>query len=698
MIHILMDLLAAILALSGAGSAEEMGEEEMERYRHFAEHPLQINRLPAARLRASGIFTDYQLAALEDYRARNGDILGPTEFALIDGIGPDAAEVLVHFVSFEPAAYSGEGRLRQDLTVRGGVRERGILDTGGGARERGGVQWLAAAKYHAEAGRRAEFFWSSSRPYSADSFVPGTFSLALYGRGGASLVAGDFAARFGQGLALWCGFSMSGFSSVSAFRRNPTGFAPTGSFSPALSGLAGEFSAGRWRFSAGLASPALRAFLAGEGFSGDSGSGGAANGTAGGSAGGGSAGSSAVGGAADDTAGPELIPIAAATYFGRRGRFGVQGVWRGGGVVSADGLLGLGHWTLFGETALSTMVVNENGYGIRRTRLAAVGGAGWAPAYKVQFALLGRYYPSGFYSPLAGAARSFSSFSDKYGVATGESGVSLGARWRWAELTADAALRPSPASASPGTRHFKTILNLAPVFTIDLLKHSAPITPDSSVPAPGGSLSLSDTAVGASRSTRSASGSAGPLVISPTIRWTERCRPADADPWRHELRTDLTLSIPVPSPGSVVLSSSPPDSVILSKAKNLPPATLRASIRADIVRSKGWGKLLYAELGYVSEGCLSAYLRFTAFDIPEWTDRIYCYERDLPGCFTVPAYYRRGQALSAVAGLKLPGASHKRSFRPSARHSVNLRASLVRYPEGPGTPVTEIKLQYRIQL
>ena len=75
MIHILMDLLAAILALSGAGSAEEMGEEEMERYRHFAEHPLQINRLPAARLRASGIFTDYQLAALEDYRARNGDIL-----------------------------------------------------------------------------------------------------------------------------------------------------------------------------------------------------------------------------------------------------------------------------------------------------------------------------------------------------------------------------------------------------------------------------------------------------------------------------------------------------------------------------------------------------------------------------------------------------------------------------------------------
>lgn len=637
MIRILMDLLAAILALSGAGSAEEMGEEEMERYRHFAGHPLQINRLPAARLRASGIFTDYQLAAIEDYRARNGDILGPTEFALVDGIGSDAAEALVHFVSFEPAAYSGKGRLRQDLTVRGGVRDKD------------GTEWLTAAKYHLEAGRRAEFFWSSSRPYSAESFVPGTLSLALYGRGGASLVAGDFAARFGQGLALWSGFSMSGFSSVAAFRRNPTGFAPTGSFSPSLSGVAGEFSAGRWRFSAGVASPALRSFLAGK-----------------------------------ESSDRALIPLAAATFLGRRGQFGVQGVWRNGAVVSADGVLGLGHWTLFGEAALSSRVVTEDGYGIRRTRVAALGGVSWAPAYKVKFAILGRYYPSGFYSPLAGAVRSYSSFGN-------ESGISLGAQWRRAELTADAALRPGPGSTGSGlsafgsgSRHFKTVLNLSPV-----------------IPA-------------------------GRITLSPAARWTERYRPADANPWHHELRTDLTLSLPVssrPSARSASAPSSPsalpsvrdattlstsssatpgspstifqevPSSVILSKAKDPPAATLRATLRADIVRSKGWGRLFYAELGYVSEGFLSAYLRFTAFDIPEWADRIYCYERDLPGSFTVPAYYRRGRALSAVAGLKLPSPQKR-----SARHSINLRASLVRYPDGAKPPVTEVKLQYRIQL
>ena len=594
MTSILMDLLAAILALSGAGSAEEIGEGEMERYRHFAEHPLQLNRMPAARLRSSGLFTDYQLAAIDDYRARSGDILGPTEFALVDGIGPDAAEALVHFVSFEPSAYSGKGRLRQDLTLRGGVREKG------------GTEWLSAVKYHLEAGPRAEFFWSSSRPYSAGSFVPGTFSLALYGKGGGSLVAGDFSARFGQGLAAWSGLTMSGFPSVAAFRRNTAGIAPTGSFSPVLSGLAGSFQAGRLRFSAGLSSPGLRSFLAGKASSGRS-----------------------------------AVPLAAASYLGRRGQAGVQGLWQDGAVVSADGVFGLGHWTLFGETALSSRMVTENGCGILRTRLAAVGGVGWAPAYRVQFAFLGRYYPAGFYSPLAGAVRSFSSLAGKDGSATGESGVSFGARWHRAEFTADAAFRPDTGSAR-GARHFKTVFNFSPA----------------------------DTSAGA-----------GPLRVSPSVRWTERFRPADPQPWRHELRADLACSLR--------LVQGP-----------VHPASARASVRADIVRSKGWGRLFYAELGYVSEGFITGYLRFTAFDIPRWDDRIYCYERDLPGTFNVPAYYRRGRALSAVASLKLPSGRDSLPAGPAprkrVRHTLNMRASLLRYPHGTGTPATEIKLQYTL--
>ena len=36
-----------------------------------------------------------------------------------------------------------------------------------------------------------------------------------------------------------------------------------------------------------------------------------------------------------------------------------------------------------------------------------------------------------------------------------------------------------------------------------------------------------------------------------------------------------------------------------------------------------------------------------------WNDRIYCYERDAPGSFNIPAYYGRGWAASLVGRLKL---------------------------------------------
>ena len=49
---------------------------------------------------------------------------------------------------------------------------------------------------------------------------------------------------------------------------------------------------------------------------------------------------------------------------------------------------------------------------------------------------------------------------------------------------------------------------------------------------------------------------------------------------------------------------------------------------------------------------LSAYLRGTLFVVDNWDDRIYSYERDAPGNFTVPAYYGRGVALSFVGGHK----------------------------------------------
>ena len=74
--------------------------------------------------------------------------------------------------------------------------------------------------------------------------------------------------------------------------------------------------------------------------------------------------------------------------------------------------------------------------------------------------------------------------------------------------------------------------------------------------------------------------------------------------------------------------------------------------RLEVVQCEKFGFLNYWECGYKDEGTWSAYLRLTGFVIDQWNDRIYVYERDAPGNFSVPAYSGRGGAVSVVGGWK----------------------------------------------
>ena len=560
MLHFLIDVVSAILVLTGASSPEDLGESEMECFQHYAEHPLRINQVSRSRLLSSGLFSAYQVASLEDYRSRSGDILGVTELGLVDGVGAETAEALSLFVSFESSLAPGaleDRRVRQSLMVRGGARIKGVDSAA-----------FYGAKYHLELGERGEFYWSTRTSYSVQKLSPGTFSAALYGRRGGKLVLGDFAARFGQGLALWSSFSMSGFSSVAAFRRSASGFAPTGSFSPRFRGAAADFTRGRWTFSAAAALSGLH-----------------------------------------KGARLEIMPMAAVSRLGRRGQVGLQAFYKDGLVASADGTLGLGHFTLFGEAALSSRKVAEGGYTLQRTRLAAVGGVTWSPAYQTRFCILARYYPSGYYDAFSGAVRSASKVS-------GERGVSAGAKWRSLELTADAAVYPEK-----GTAAYKGLLVLSPVFK------------------------------------------AGAAEINPYLRIAERYRTADAPPWRHECRAGIKSGL-----RGFLLNG-----------------------RFDVVHMTATALAGYAEAGWKTPSDtavvqLSAIFRATFFRVDNWDDRIYCYERDLPGSFSVPALYGRGHSVSAIIGMK------------TRRHSLHLKASILRNTS-PGRPSSsEIKIQYQLKL
>ena len=241
---ILLVLLQALLLLSGAGTAEELDESELERYELLVFNPVCINLASANRLQTCGLFSAYQVASIQNYIRENGDILSATELATVPGFTPELAAAMKQFISFESYSASPSKhrhRLWQSFRIR---------DANG----------QIAGKYSLQYGEKMELYLSHKQNLSA--------SLAVHGKRPWKLVAGDFNVRLGQGLLAWSGFSMSGVSTVGSFRRNASGVSPTGSFSPSHRGLAADYCGRIWKTGAALDSRgSLIAFGAWQGHS-----------------------------------------------------------------------------------------------------------------------------------------------------------------------------------------------------------------------------------------------------------------------------------------------------------------------------------------------------------------------------------------------------------------------------------------------
>ena len=236
--------LNSALFLSGASCIEELEEDEIERYRHLYEHPLAINTATRARMPSSGLFSVFQLESLLRYREEYGEILSLTELSLVSGFGRENALALGDFISLESRYAPGQKENRRkeaEVMVRGSVRKDGSSDP----------LWTEGIKASLSYGDRAELNWASRTTYSDPSFKLGTLSAVWYGkRIPVKVVAGNFSARFGQGLTQWSGFSLSSLNSVSAFSRNGSGLSSTTSFSPSLLGAGADVSLGRFVLSA----------------------------------------------------------------------------------------------------------------------------------------------------------------------------------------------------------------------------------------------------------------------------------------------------------------------------------------------------------------------------------------------------------------------------------------------------------------
>lgn len=571
------NLMKAILYLSGADSEEELDEQEMERFSVLASSPLEINLVSRSRMATCGLMSQYQVASLMDYRLRNGDVLSVSELAAVDGFGEEYANALKPFISFASKALpgqteSGSKRLTHEALARSAVK---------------GEAFNYGAKYRMNYGGTFEFSSAARTKYSdKDQFPPSAWSMNMtyYGkRRLGKVIIGDFNARFGQGLTLWSGISMSGLSTSSSFSRRPSGLSPSWSWSGIGShrGVAADLTAGRMVFSTFVSLPGLRSWC-------ESGK----------------------------PAEISLMTGANVTRYSRNGQFSITGYCLTGPMnMSAEPQGG----KLSGDFRYSWRGVDyfgELAWDFAGESPGAVLGVVFPLGGDWKLSSAVHSYSSDFCSDYSGGMRSWTKTSDEHGVA-------IGLEKSGAFLTADLAVKDGDRSKRQVRVLFKLPLQLT-----------------------------------------------GTSVLS--IRITERFRPYEEIlKYRTGARCDLDWS-------SSGLSAryGPADK---------PAWKIRGRIEGLLCRSLAG--LTYLEGGRKTDR-FSAYLRGTIFIADNWDDRIYSYERDAPGNFTVPAYYGRGWSLSAIAGCKF-------RFGKGKALKVYFRASAVAYSfmKEPKPSVTEAKIQ-----
>ncbi len=356
--------LEQILEFMGTDAVEELSPYDVERLEDLLSRPLRINRASESRLEESGLFSRYQVASLIDYRSRHGDVLSFSELSALDGFGREFVMKLAPFISLESDRLPGKTSLpsvRNELSARTGVRNGSTLTYG--------------LKYKMSIGERLAGGLSVSRTAEAPYMKPDALSgyMTIYmKRARGKIVAGDFNARFGQGLALWNGLSFSGLNSSSSFMRKPSGISASSSFTGSYSmrGLAADFRSGHFCLSVMTA-------------------------------------------VSEGKNGLSALPAANIAYYFQHGAVSVTHyadfLWNGGLSIpdmktSADMSFCFSGVDVFAETA----------YDWAARRIAALGGASFRVCDDSRMAAMLRFYPSGFTAERSAAARSATKCTNEY--------------------------------------------------------------------------------------------------------------------------------------------------------------------------------------------------------------------------------------------------------------------------------------------
>lgn len=589
---IVLSFMEAAAIVSGAGQVENLTEDEIEKYRNFADNTLKINMADAAELEGSGLFSTFRTASLLDYIGRNGPVLSVNELASIDGFDIQMAEALSYFVSFETGEGNGGARWTGKAELQGGTNTR-IKETG-----------AANAALRAETGKGRNFYMNiavsgacgfSSRArdeegdgdthgdshaeYSMDAFTMSC--MAYFPKPRLSLVAGDFNARFGQGLAYWNTMTINSSTSTASLILRPSGLSAShslkGNYAETGLGLSATF--GRFRLSGTFSLPGIKTVLL-----------------------------SRINGSGKDIAGMK-------------------------------GSMNLNYWGRHVTAGFTSVVqARAENSGMKTTGTVAadfrscIRGADIAGEAAVSVAKTGRTTASGIYARLAATV--------------------------------------------PAGEYVKTgmLLNYSPK------EHTAKAIAEAGIHrhhfAIGTTLSHKTPSTGGRKTDFLNCRADTDAIFNWKDRWQWRIRfkenislrknPDDGD--EKAGRTDTAVSLPENLKATCVHSGRTDLSLKYC-------GSWQTGVTAAVSKSSRWGMAAYVEQSFRSEGRCTAHLRVGIFSVDDWNGRIYFYEHDISGRFTVPALYGRGFWLSGFVSAKF-GRKWSVSARLSWKDYVFMRADL----------------------
>lgn len=427
-----IDRMAVVMETSGTYDPEEMDPDEVERLTDLMRRKIALNKASAAELTASGLFTAYQAASLKDYISRHGAVLSFTELASVDGFNGKTVGTLRPFLSLETGGIHVGQRVGKvidnDLALKGGFRRSGKEN-----------EWSTGMKYRLDVNDMVTVSAAFSKSYT--DRLPSAFSGGVgLRKGNFIFLVGNFNARFGQGLGLWSGMSISGTGSSSSFMKRPSGLSQTYSYtgSTAMTGTALSVRMGRWVFNSLIAFPGLK----------------------------------------EIRRKPEKVRMLPAVNMTRYGRFGQVSLTHFAQLsgfaekyvripdmkTSADVALCLKGVNVFSETAFDWVSGD----------CAVIAGTEFGVGDQTDISLLARYYPAGYSSTYSAAVRSSTRCSNEYAVSagcvfaagrrirlSGKDGFGSDVSRYKGQVSVDAAYYPDgKASAEGRCMQIKTVMNM----------------------------------------------------------------------------------------------------------------------------------------------------------------------------------------------------------------------------------------------